>query len=432
MTKVVFIGVGSYVFGPSFLADLLADPPTPLELVLVDRDERAADRMVAVARRLGADRDIRVVSGTHWEGIGDGADFVVCAAAPRVRSCFLDVVDACRRHAPMHRITEFGGVHGLDATLRQVTFIGELCGWIRNACPSATLLNVTNPLPRVAAAAESQGVRTIGFCSAALEVYAWIGVKLGLTGAHRWPFREARRRHHAVASGTNHFTFLLKLIDRATGVDVWPEVRNAWLSRPPVPMWEMAERLAAETGHMPCINDLHLRDFLSPSWDYEPMVDPQHGNAAEREALHDRLDRFARGDLATWDEVGTTPAWERPDVFIREIVRNGSATFDALDLRIGERVVEVPAQIINGSLLPTPLELPQAVAGYVSSATRTHDLFTRAALTPSAENFRAALEHDATVTDVDEAVRAFAASVAAHPDLVSSQGRRAASEPTIS
>ena len=56
MTKVVFIGAGSFVFGPSFLADLLADPPA--ELVLVDRDQRAVDRMMVVARRLADEHDV--------------------------------------------------------------------------------------------------------------------------------------------------------------------------------------------------------------------------------------------------------------------------------------------------------------------------------------------------------------------------------------
>ena len=58
----------------------------------------------------------------------------MCRGTSRVRGCFLDVVSACRQHAPSHRITEFGGVCGLDATLKQVQFVDDSCGWIKSEC----------------------------------------------------------------------------------------------------------------------------------------------------------------------------------------------------------------------------------------------------------------------------------------------------------
>ncbi|MCC6356971.1 MAG: hypothetical protein IT577_24045, partial [Verrucomicrobiae bacterium] len=84
--KVAVLGAGSFVFGPTAIAGVIRDHDLGAgELALMDVDADALARMAAVAQRLAADlhRPIRVTAHTDRAAALDGADFVICAAAPQ-------------------------------------------------------------------------------------------------------------------------------------------------------------------------------------------------------------------------------------------------------------------------------------------------------------------------------------------------------------
>ena len=173
--KAAIIGAGSFVFGPSVLKQaIIKHRLDGLELAMMDPNRAAVELMAGVGRRMARELGVKatITSHTDRETTLDGADFVICSAARELWRRFEMDCAIIRRHCPDHLITEFGGIAGISYSLRQIALIQEIVGDMKRLCPKAWLLDVANPLPRVAQAAHEEGVPTAGFCSVALSAYA--------------------------------------------------------------------------------------------------------------------------------------------------------------------------------------------------------------------------------------------------------------------
>ena len=151
-----------------------------------------------------------------------------------------------------------------------------ICRDIERYCPEAFLINLTNPLSRVALAVNTGTTSATSACATSCR--------------RRQPDRPApavpKSKIEAKASGINHFTFFTEIRRSDTGEDLYPRLRRLWQKRffdfpPPVtataqqlvkvPWVQMAvEQMYAplvahmfrEYGVLPCSVDSHIGEYV--------------------------------------------------------------------------------------------------------------------------------------------------------------------------
>ena len=425
--KVAVIGAGSYVFGASVLCHGLADQRLGgIELALMDIDRDAVEALASAARRMARDLGLatRISSHTEWAPALAGADFVVCSAARQLQRRFAMDCEQVERHYPGHLISEFGGVAGISYSLRQIALISELAGAIQRHCPRAWLFNSANPLPRVCQAAQAQGVRTVGFCSASQGMYSELWQLLRGGPALPYPFQAGRDAFALTMAGLNHFVWLLGGHDRATGADLLPALGERLRRDPP---FHQSRSLALfhETGWLLGPHDGHTMDFLPPVAPLRSRCVPAHGSADERRQRVEYLRAIGAG-TADWQALRGQSAWERVMDLVAAMVDGRAVAFDSLNLPNAGQIsnlprgayVETPARGTAAGPVPTNVTLPASVLPYCERTVRVTDAIVRAALARSLAGLREAVELDPTITDKAAGHRALAACLAAHADVL--------------
>jgi len=396
-----------------------------LHLALVDKNLAMAELMAGVARRLAreAGRNIRITTHGDWADALDGADFVLCAVAVQLHQRFFTDVQIIQRIYPEHLITEFGGVAGISYSLRQIAMIRQLAADIRRLSPNAWLLVSCNPLPRVCQAAHQTGVRTAGFCSNSLGGLQTIGrILQGWNENFPWP--KAAARYQTVMAGPNHFTFLLDLLDRATGQNVTADFTKAALAANGLAP-SRTRQLLEETGYYPPNGDDHMQDFLPPSPYSHSKAEAWHGSDADRQHRIDLLQKFADGVLPFTAAVDH-PAWERPIDFAAALAGGKPVRFNSLNLANTGQIANLPAEVfvetpvtVSASRIePQPITLPATVRQYAKPTVDLHNAITQAALTGSRTALKNTVAQDPTILDKQRGWLALEECLRAHADLI--------------
>ena len=426
--KVAVVGAGSFVFGPSVLEQTLLHHRLPgLELALVDPDREALDGMAGVARRMAQSMglDTRVSAHISREAALEGADFVICCAAPQMWKRFAMDCDIIDRLVPGHLITEFGGVAGISYSLRQIALIEGLTDDIRRLCPNAWLLNVSNPLPRVCQAAHERGVKTAGFCSVSIQGYGMISRLLDNQPAW-YPFAEPQAKYKATMAGVNHFTWLCDLQNHDTGEDLLPALRHALeaSASPSRTGQTRSEQIARETGFLLMPGDDHVRDFLPPQGHFSRLA-PGHGSPDERRKRLELMRAIGDGSQP-WDDLLSHPSWERPGDVIAALAYNRPQRLHSLNLINMGQIPDLPANVFvesacdadTNGLHPERVELPPSVADLCRQTARVTDAIVRAARERSLPGLHQAVELDPTILDKRAGCEAIDACVQAQADLL--------------
>ena len=428
--KIVIIGAGSFVFGPGLLHQAITENRlSPIELALVDPDTTMCELVAEVGRRMGREAGIAVKITVHAERAAalSGAAYVICVAARQLFPRFSKDADIIAHYAPGHILTEFGGVAGISYSLRQMALISEIAEDIKRYCPSAWLLNISNPLPRVCQAAYQQGIKTIGFCSVALASYGMVRRILEGT-EERYPFA-GRAQWSITTAGLNHFTWLLALRSRETGEDLTTRllerVEQGASSGNPV-----SEAWTRETGYMLVPIDDHTRDFLRPSATTTSMEIPSHGTLDERQERITLLEAVGRGEQPI-DLLLAHPAWERPFDLIGALAFGRSAEFHSLNLLNEGQIenlprgvfVETPCTADAGQIHPQQVVLPPTVRALCERTVLVTDTIVQAWQHRSRAILHQAIELDPTVIDKAAGMTAIDACLEAHADIVPSFGR---------
>lgn len=428
--KIVVLGAGSFVFGPSVLAQtILEHRLAGWELALVDLDAESLAGMAGVARRMARDAGIDIVVTTHGTAATtlDGAEFVISAIARQMQRRHAMDVAIVERHLPGHLVTEFGGVVGIASSLRQIALIGEVAGEMKHRCPNAWLLNVSNPLPRVCQAAHEAGIRTAGFCSVSALAYNIVWQVLSGGEALAYPWAKAREKYELRIAGTNHCAFLVGLRDRQSGCDLLPGLITRFCGGVTAGN-PRCEEFARDTGYLLLPNDDHTRDFLTPEAgrDWGSHTQPWHGTADERRARLAKFKAWADGS-APLDEFLVNPSWERPLDFVAGIALGADVDFDTLNLSNEARQIpQFPPQVFaetgvmirSGKVMPVQTTLPDSVLPLATRTTTITDLIVSAAREKSLARLREAVELDPTILDKSAGWEAVRECLLAHEDVL--------------
>jgi alpha-galactosidase len=423
--KVAVIGAGSYVFGPSVLRQATYELHlSGVEMALMDVDPAALEVVSALGRRMAQESGAGVAISSHQErGTAlDGADFVICCAAPQMAQRHEVDYAIIRRLAPGHMITEFGGIAGISYSLRQMAFIRDLAADIRKQCPQAWLLDTANPLPRVCQAAHESGVRTAGFCSVSLDGYGMLS-QLVYGVAEAYPWTSARERMQLTWAGVNHFCWSLAAVERASGRDLLPAARQA-VAEGRTAGQPRCEEMLLSTGYLLLPGDDHIADFLPPD-PRHVYRKPYHGDPAERRAEWAALRDQAEGKVPMEGPL-QVEAWEKPMQFVAGLALGLPVDLPSLNLVNDGQVANLPRGVFvetasrataEGPQTPS-VTLPAVALPYCTSAAQVTDTLVRAGMTGSRALVHRAVELDPTIVDKQAGLAAIDECLRAHADML--------------
>jgi alpha-galactosidase len=437
-TKIVVIGAGSASFGLTNLGAILRTPELRgSELCLVDLNADGLHLVSALAQRMneawGAQFTIR--SSVERTSLLEDADFVILSVAVDREKCWEIDFRLAQKHGIMH-YAENGGPGGLMHASRNIALIMPILRDIEQLCPNALVLNFTNPVPRIcAAAARHSAVRMIGICHQIEFGYTIVAKvlakELGLDVPddyrYRWDERTeklypsivqaAEERIDIQAAGINHFTWMLSVRERATGRDLYPLFRRKYLEgfRDFEPL---TRRLFGLMGTCPVPGDCHMVEYLPFThnmakglWKkYDVQMYPLKERAENRDATWRQIQEMAKG-AQSFEHLRDVHT-ERAELIIAAIVHNRHAFEPAINLPNrgyienlpAGSIVEVPAEVSAGGLRGIAVgSLPVEVAELCRRQIAVAEMSVDAAVLGDRQRAVKALLLDQMIDDPDTA-----------------------------
>ncbi len=294
--KIVMIGAGSAIFGLGALSGILQSSRLRgAELALVDINARGLETIHALADKLNAawDAGMRLTSTTRRAEALPGADFVIVSVqvGPREEVWELDWRIPLK-HGVRQPYAENGGPGAFAHTARNLPLIVDIARDMERLCPAAWYFNLTNPLIRLTrAVSKYTRVKVFGLCHQLLWGYTMAGAVL----ADRWGYPvpegfhvhtdadnmpnfvpvaiESVKHLEVKAAGINHFSWATDVRDKQTGEDLYPLLREKWLTDPRFRHFEPLTRELFEIfGLMPTPGDSHLCEYLAQT--HDPITKP--------------------------------------------------------------------------------------------------------------------------------------------------------------
>jgi alpha-galactosidase len=217
VARIAFIGAGSVVFTKNLLGDILERPAlrgAEIALQDIDADRLATAEAMAnyVARQLGATP--RISAHLDRRGALEGADYVLNMVQIGGHDATLVDFEIPARYGLRQTIADTLGVGGVFRALRTADHMLALGSEMSDLCPSAWLLNYTNPMAMLCwlVYGGTATDKVVGLCH---SVQSTVADLAGFVGV---PVDEVT----FLAAGLNHQAFVLRL--EHDGEDLYPRL----------------------------------------------------------------------------------------------------------------------------------------------------------------------------------------------------------------
>jgi alpha-galactosidase len=441
MTKITVIGAGSASFGENTLSAIMRSKKLRgSTLALVDRNAESLDIIQRLANRLNREWDagFKISAHLHHGEALDGANFVVSAieVGPREELWKSDF-EIPLKYGVRQPYAENGGPGGFAHAIRNIGPVMEIAHDMEKACPKAWLINFTNPMVRICDAVNRHSkIKVVGLCHQILIGYCFAGLVLGkdlgievpegITGMQadilEHPLRE-RVVHQTLplldlrAAGTNHFSWILSIIDRNTGEDLYPLFKERFASFDPK-FEPLTRRVFEAFGLFPIPGDTHLCEYLP--WASDPLTKPWEKYnirlydwetmAALRDFSLHRLNEMANGNLTVEGLLDTDS--EGALEIIENIACGGSHYHLAANLPNSGQIsnlpinsiVETPVHVDGAGVHPVHVgALPDPIAELCRRELTVAQLCVDSAVEGSYEKALQCLLLDPVITDIETA-----------------------------
>ncbi|MGN0998049.1 MAG: alpha-glucosidase/alpha-galactosidase [Faecousia sp.] len=281
--KIAYIGGGSKQWARVFMADLAASEGLSGEIALYDIDLEAARRNQRIGNRIPESPDARsVFRYTVCERLEDaleGADFVIISILPGTFSEMRSDVHAPERYGIYQSVGDTAGPGGILRAMRTVPVYQEFARQIRQHCPDAWVLNLTNPMSILVKTLydEFPGIKAFGCCHEVFHAQSFLTCVLREIKG----IEVSRKDIYTDASGINHFTWITEA--KYQNIDLLgllPEFMDRFYEEG---YYEGYDRFAFRTdpfaygnkvkldlyrryGALAAAGDRHLVEFLPGSW----------------------------------------------------------------------------------------------------------------------------------------------------------------------
>ena len=213
--KIACIGAGSLYFCGAIANLVSREELAGSEIILYDLVQDKSDRMAAMGQRLSAEagHGLTVRAAQDSDDALDGADFVLTSIGGSGGTA-LSVYGSYYHRADMHIAAKYGlcqvigdtgGPAGMMMGMRAIPAYVDLCRQMEQHCPTAILMNHTNPMaPICRAMRKHSSIQTVGICHGVQNTIERIATVLDLP-PHELDCQWA---------GTNHYYWVLKVAHR--------------------------------------------------------------------------------------------------------------------------------------------------------------------------------------------------------------------------
>ncbi|MBI4969856.1 MAG: alpha-glucosidase/alpha-galactosidase [Rhodospirillales bacterium] len=405
-TKIVFVGAGSMQFGISMYRDLFSRRDLAgSTLMLVDTNAEALERMTKLARfvngRMGAGMIIE--SSTDRQRALDGAGFVVNATAIDRFRLWRQDFEVPKKYGIRHTLGENGGPGGLFFTLRTLPLVFDIARDMAEICPKALFINYSNPESRIILAlGKYTKVPCLGLCHGIFMAQHDVARILGRPG----------EEVEVWGAGLNHFQWLMEVRERATGRDLYPELR----AKEPAYDKDFApltRRMFRSFDRWVSCSDDHMGEYLPYGYEAGEHGYDFDGDARGRQGLVTEIDEVIA------EKRPLPPDWQKPSgergvVALAAILHNKRQFIEsgvvynrgAIPNLPADLAVEVPIVADAAGIHPVSLgPLPEPIAKLLTVQAGVQQMAVEAAVHASKELALQALLIDPVVNSTDAAVK---------------------------
>jgi len=255
--KIVLIGAGSLQFGIGSVGSIInCDVLKGSKVCLHDINKKNLD-LATQACQAAVEKeslDYSIESTLNSEEALKNATFVINAIEIQPRFGLLRWdFEFPIMHGNKQITGENGGPGGLFHSLRVIPPILDICEDIQNICPSAYLINYSNPMSRICLAIMRKfpNQKFVGLCH---EIKT---LEVTLPKILDTPLSNIEIK----AGGLNHFGVILEAKYRDTGKDAYPDIR---------------EKAPSALDRMSKFTDVSLIKFILETYDYLPYTTDNH------------------------------------------------------------------------------------------------------------------------------------------------------------
>lgn len=430
--KVTLIGAGSREFAGKMVRDLLLSEPIAqkgLQIVLMDIAAAPLAEMEGYTRhlvqRLGHAASIS--STTDLDAAVAGADFVITAIERDRYHYWSQDFTVPRKYGFSQVYGENGGPGGLFHALRQFGPLLEIARAIERLAPDALFLNFSNPEHKVCeAVSRLTSVKVVGLCHGYFYGVRQIAALLDMPA----------ERLDLPAAGINHFTWFQAVRDKETGEDLYPRLREREHEANWVSDWHeigLSRLLFRRFGLWPSPSANHIGEYISWADDYvasqlQYFHDPADGSpwregAATPEWYYeirfadtDRAFRAPHPSTSLEASLEDQPVESSEELAIpiiewaacgveRDLPAVNVPNRGAIPGLPDDMVVEVPARVEQGTLVPLRMEpLPTGILAMVQLQGAIHQLLVEAYVEQSKAKLLQAILLDPIVDNHNRAV----------------------------
>ncbi|MDS0223050.1 glycoside hydrolase family 4 [Haloarcula sp. S1AR25-5A] len=351
--KIGYIGGGSHGWAHTLINDLLQCTDLAGDVALYDIDYEAAAQNAELANGLASRSD----AAGNWtfgayqdmHGALDGADFVICSIQDPVGETFVHDIDVPQEYGIYQTVGDTVGPGGIFRSLRAIPQYREIAAAVREQCPSAWVINCTNPMTVCTRTLyeEFPDINAIGLCHEVFEIQRLLAdiAESYIEAADNVSADEI----NVNVKGINHFTW----VDEAYWYDhdLFRYLDRELEARKPLPQFEPGELreesywinhhqiafdLYDRFGLLGAAGDRHLAEFVP--W-YLDIDDP--------EEIH-------RWGIRLTPSSARTAGGEGPAKMKRHIT--DEAGFEFVDS--GEEVVDIMRALVGIEPIKTHVNYP--------------------------------------------------------------------------
>lgn len=421
--KIVLIGAGSSVFGPSTFSDLyLSGNLDGSTVVLVDIDEEKLEMIydiLCVENEQAGNKFILERTTDRKEAL-QNADFVISSVEPKRFHFRWQDHSIPLKYGARTRMGECGGPGGFFHSARIIPIVMEILKDVNEICPNAYFINFSNPVARVSLAAHRMfpKIKFLGLCH-----------QIGFLNKHLPKMFDCTLDElKLTVTGLNHFGFLVGLEKWESGEDLMPEFNRRCLEYFEG-KWDkfMFDQFTIEIykrfGYFPHPGDNHLCEYIQFADEFVLLEDLKEWIQLMEESgksVDKKIRRYHRklkaGKSPKISLLNSKPSGEQAILIIEAIV-TGKKMYDSsvnipnsglVSNLPQDLVIETPAWIdgdgIHGVVIG---DLPKNIAGLLRIEATIQDLCVEAILQKSKSLAINCLSMDTKVGSVDMAEKIF-------------------------
>lgn len=217
--KITIIGGGSYAWIKDLIGDFLVEEYfSNAQICLMDINEQNLNDVHELCQRLNnmASTNLKITKTTNLDESLKGCDYVIVAVAIGGWDADLNDHMIGRKYGLWNLKGHDIGAAGFSRTLRHVPFMMHVARKMEKYCPSATLMNVTNPLiANTQCVNNYSSIKAHGFCHGVVNHAMAVAELFGA---------KTPDDLELVTAGVDHCSWLLKF--RILGQDAFDLMRK--------------------------------------------------------------------------------------------------------------------------------------------------------------------------------------------------------------